>query len=120
MSNHRTRLNRLVTSIRRQSAAAQLGLAPELGFRETVEFVACVEPTNKCLDLTDAMLSALGVVEGSRRAFALRCAQDAANRDRVPYAVYENDTHLFRTVPCDGTDNHPGSGWALIERVEPQ
>ena len=63
-------------------------------------------------------LDALASVEGSRRAFALRCAQELADYAQEAFCVYENEAHAFRTILA--SVEHPGLGWAVIARVEPR
>ena len=65
----------------------------------------------------DQILNVLLETLGSRRSFALRCAQSLADAHKKAFVVYEGESHAFRTLAA--TDEPPGLGWALIARQEP-
>ena len=107
MSNRRTRLNSLVTSIRRQSAAAQLGLAPEAWPYASVEVIR-----------DDQSAEALAAAVVSRRAAAIRAAQELADWTGESMAVWEAASERFRTLKADEWPD--GSEWGLIATVVPR
>jgi hypothetical protein len=106
MSNKRSRLNDLVSHIRRQSAADQLGLVPERW------------PYASTVIMTDDGLDALAVASLSPRAAALRRAQELADYTQESYHVFENADGSFRTVREEA--EWPTGEWGRIETVRPR
>ena len=141
MSNRKRQLNRVVTSIRRQSVAAQLGLAPEAWPYASVEVVhdplvcdecghlrlnatqasACCtmqgDDCPECAIRDDQSAEALAAAVVSGRAFAIRRAQEMADWTGESFAVWEAAGERFRTLRADEWPD--GSEWGRIATVEP-
>jgi len=113
MSNRRTRLNSLVNSIRSRRA---LGLMPEVVPYASVEVIHADNTSDIVFDNRSEEALATAVV--SRRAFAVRCAQEMADFTGESFAVWENTEGNLRTLKADEWPD--GAVWGRVATVNPQ